>query len=130
VAGFGDKRVLRYRNINFNSLNMLSTMFKMVIVDASINAKQGINALKRTENLKMGLKALHSIWSNRSKRTILFKLEISISEMRTHLYLFSVILEMKLRFFGPPLHNTIQKMILLIVRSLRLYFYAIAATTG
>jgi hypothetical protein len=52
----------RYRNINFNSLNMLSTMFKkMVIVDASINAKQGINALKRTENLKIGLKAPHSI---------------------------------------------------------------------
>lgn len=52
----------RYRNINFNSLNMLSTMFKkMVIVDASNNAKQGINALKRTENLKIGLKAPHFI---------------------------------------------------------------------
>ena len=51
-----------YRNTNFNSLNMLTTMFrKMVFVDTSINAKQGKNALKGTENFDFGLKAPHSI---------------------------------------------------------------------
>ena len=36
-----------YRNTNFNSLNMLTTMFKkMVFVDTSIYAKRGKNVLK------------------------------------------------------------------------------------
>ena len=52
-----------YRNTNFNSLNMLTTMFKkMVFVDTSIYAKRGKNVLKWTENFITGLKAPHSIF--------------------------------------------------------------------
>ena len=45
-AGFSESVYCRYRNTNFNSLNMLTTMFKkMVFVDTSIYAKRGINWL-------------------------------------------------------------------------------------
>ena len=47
------------------------------------------------------------IWSDNSKRPVFFELEISISELRTHLKLFSAISGMKLRFFrrnGPEVN--------------------------